>query len=510
MFQVINLSKLLKGDGCLFEISFSLAKKEKVGLIGPNGSGKTTLLKIIMGEVEAEGGKVIRDKNIKLAYLPQVIQINSSKTVGEYFQQQLKKDYPRFLGLIKGTGFSATILQKKCDHLSEGEKVKLMILKLLAGQPNCLLLDEPTNNLDMDGLNFVCDQLKRFNGALLLVSHDRWLLDQIVTKIISLEDYPQGRRAVIYRGNYSSYKHQKLLEEEKKIARIKDQEVEIKKLKETLRTVAIKAQQTAKNFSKDRQKKKVGIMDLSKSRKVNRQVGVLEEKLLTLEENLETVPKVNLRWWQFDSFLPRGQRVLEAKNLSFSFPNQLIVNNLNFALYGQDRIALISPNGSGKSTLLKIFLQEIKNYQGEIKINSAVRIGYLPQEVSFENEELDLDHWIANYSLVLELSEWHKILGRLGISQKKQGLKIKDLSIGEKRKLYLAKMVAERDNALFLDEPTNHLDLDSIEILEGALSNFGGAMLIVSHDRYFLKNVKIASYYSLSRGTLKEILDFNN
>jgi len=152
MLQVINLSKLLKGDGCLFEISFSLAKKEKVGLIGPNGSGKTTLLKIIMGEVEAEGGKVIRDKNIKLAYLPQVIQINSSKTVGEYFQQQLKKDYPRFLGLIKGTGFSATILQKKCDHLSEGEKVKLMILKLLAGQPNCLLLDEPTNNLDMDGL----------------------------------------------------------------------------------------------------------------------------------------------------------------------------------------------------------------------------------------------------------------------------------------------------------------------------------------------------------------------
>jgi len=139
--------------------------------------------------------------------------------------------------------------------------------------------------------NFVCDQLKRFNGALLLVSHDRWLLDQIVTKIISLEEYPQGRRAVIYRGNYSSYKHQKLLEEEKKIARIKDQEVEIKKLKETLRTVATKAQQIAKNFSKDRQKKKVGIMDLSKSRKVNRQVGVLEEKLFTLEEKLETVTK---------------------------------------------------------------------------------------------------------------------------------------------------------------------------------------------------------------------------
>jgi len=161
------------------------------------------------------------------------------------------------------------------------------------------------------------------------------------------------------------------------------------------------------------------------------------------------MPKTNLEWWRFDSFLPRGQRVLETKNLSFSFPNQLIINNLNFSLYGQDRIALISPNGSGKSTLLKLFLQEIKNYQGEIKINSAVRIGYLPQEVSFENEELDLDRWIANCSLVIELSEWHKILGRLGISQKKQGLKIKDLSIGEKRKLYLAKMMAEQDNALF-------------------------------------------------------------
>jgi len=160
-----------------------------------------------------------------------------------------------------------------------------MILKLLASQPNCLLLDEPTNNLDVDGLNFVCDQLKRFNGALLLVSHDRWLLDQIVTKIISLENYPQGKRAVIYRGNYSFYRHQKLLEEEKKMARIKNQEVEIKKLKESLRVTTAKAQQTAKNFSKDKQKKRVGIMDLSKSRKVNRQIGVLEEKLLTLEKN---------------------------------------------------------------------------------------------------------------------------------------------------------------------------------------------------------------------------------
>jgi len=135
--------------------------------------------------------------------------------------------------------------------------------------------------------------------------------------------------------------------------------------------------------------------------------------------------------------------------LSFSFPNQLIINNLNFSLYGQDRIALISPNGSGKSTLLKLFLQEIKNYQGEIKINSAVRIGYLPQEVSFENEELDLDRWIANCSLVIELSEWHKILGRLGISQKKQGLKIKRFKYWRKKETILAKMMAEQDNALF-------------------------------------------------------------
>ena len=518
MLKILNVSKVFKGEPVLGDVSFVIDENEKVGLIGPNGCGKTTLLKIILGEIESDTGVVVKDKTIKIGYLPQLCHFDYQYSAEEFLKRQPEFNYQKFISLCKKLRIQKNFLKKICVNLSEGEKTKLMIFKLLLENPTVLLLDEPTNNLDIEEINIeeinVLSQiLNEFKGALLLVTHDRWLLDKVVNKIISLEPSEKGRISIIYPGNFSAYEKQKELEYEKKLINYKNWQKEIERLKKEIRESKIKALKLKKSFRKKKSEKKIGIMDLSKEVKVNRHTEVLEKRLENLLKEGEFFQKrfeENKHLWRFSSFLPPGQRVMEVKSISFGFDkNNNIINNLELSIYGNDRIALVAPNGEGKTTILKILMGEIKNYQGKIKINPSVKIGYLPQEVIFDNEDLNILEWFKKLKLEVNFDWVRRILGQLGITQYKQGLKIRNLSAGEKRKLYLAKIIANGDNAIFLDEPTNHLDIESIETMEDTLKSFKGALFVISHDRYFLKNIKIDYIYNLYNGQLVSVVDID-
>jgi len=267
-----------------------------------------------------------------------------------------------------------------------------------------------------------------------------------------------------------------------------------------------KAQKMQKSFTNDKKKKSIGIMDLSKGSKIAGRAKSEErklQKLLESEEIIEKPPKEKEIKFYFGTFLERGQKALEVENLSFSFNRESILKKINLEVYGKDRVALLGPNGSGKTTFIKILLEEIKSKEGEIKWNPSVKIGYLPQEIPFNDYQKTV---LEEFERDLEIpeNEARRILARFLFSGEDQTKKLKDLSLGERRRLYLAKIVACGSNFLLLDEPTNHFDIPAVEAIETALSQFEGAIFVVSHDRYFLRNIGVEKFYYLKEGVFKE------
>jgi ATP-binding cassette subfamily F protein 3 len=498
MLKIESLKKIFAGELLFDEVSFSIGTGEKVGLAGRNGSGKSTLLKIIVGEIEPDQGKVFIGKGEKLGYLRQTAEADLEKTVKEFFNDgQLIQEWKirKSLGQL---GFGEVDLKKKLGEFSGGEMTKISLAKVLISEPTMLLLDEPTNHLDTEGLDFLRDFLSDFKGGLLLVSHDRWILDEIATKIIDLQMTEKGRTAKIYPGNFSEYvrtrqkevKNQKNLYslQQKNIGKIESQIAKTKERSSLLenktdggdyyvRKKAAKAMKQAKN----REKKL--------------------EQFLESEGRIEKPQKEKRFKIILDSYLGGGQRVLQIKNASFGINGKKFFDLADMAIYGKERIALLGPNGSGKTTFIKTILGQIGLGQGEIKFNPSVKVGYLPQDMVFDEPERTVSEEFENGYEAMA-GDSRKALGRFLFSGDDQAKKIKDLSLGEKRRLCLAKIVAAGSNFLVLDEPTNHLDIDSIEAIEKALKDFEGAILAVSHDRFFLKNIYIGKFYCLKEGNM--------
>ena len=502
MIKIENIEKLYRGKIIFKNISFILNSKEKIGLVGKNGSGKTTIFRIIIEEIEPDKGKVIIDKKETIGYLPQTIEADFEKTIKDFFSTEQKIQNWQIKNSLEKIGLYNIDLNEKLKNYSGGEITKISLAKILIKNPTILLLDEPTNNLDIEGILYLQKFLSSFQGGVLIISHDRWILDKLTTKIIDLQFTEEGRISKIYPGNFSIYCEMRRREIEKQQILYQLQQKKIKKTKKNIQESKEKAKKMDRNMIS--LLRNDGLFLNSRGNKFSKRAKAEEKQLERLLEGGGKIekPKKEKSFNLFsNAFLERGQRVLLAENICFGFNKKLLFDLINLEIYGKDKIALLGSNGSGKTSLFKVLIGEIKQKKGSIKLNPSVKIGYLPQEIIFSNNKKTV---LEEFKTGLENFEARKILGRFLFSGEDQLKIIKDLSLGEKRRLYLAKIIASGANFLFLDEPTNHLDIASVEAIEKALIDFNGTILIISHDRYFLKNIGIEKFYFMKNARLKE------
>ena len=428
ILNVSMLSKAYVGKTVLNDVSFHLEDKEKAAIVGINGSGKTTLLRCILGIEEADEGSIAFSKEKKMDYLAQ--QHADIETENE--------DY---------------------DTLSGGQKTRKRLEEILQEKPDLLILDEPTNHLDIGSIQWLEKILKRYDGAVLLVSHDRYFLDKIVTKVIDLE---RGK-VRMYQGNYTAYaeKKRQLREAEWKAfqnqqAEIKHQEAVIEKLKQFNREKSIK-------------------------RAESREKMLLKVERLEKPEELENEMKL--------LFSPRessGNDVLMAKELGKSYDGKRLFSHGTFSLQRGEHVALIGDNGSGKTTLLKILNGLVQADEGEFRLGSKVKIAYYDQEHAVLNMEKTLFEEIQDTYPDMNNTKVRNVLAAFLFTGDDVYKRIQDLSGGEQGRVSLAKLMLSDANFLILDEPTNHLDIQGKEVLEEAIRNYEGTVLYVSHDRYFI------------------------
>lgn len=511
---ILNIDKLSKnfGYGVLFEnLSFSLNEGESISIVGPNGCGKSTILKIIAGIEKADTGSVSIKKNTTVAYLDQsasdkddnrlVIDIFKSaftklnelqdkintlqaKLSQELSEEEANNTLIKYCNLveefskqggydievtintiIEGLRINKEIINQPYNKLSGGEKTLVQLAKSLMAKPNLFLLDEPTNHLDIERIEWLENYIKSFKGATVVVSHDRYFLDKMSNKILSLE----SGEPKIYVGNYTQYLEQRERDFEKLLNLYKDQQQVIKRFESQIKYFSEMGM--AKNSST--------LCDRAHS---------LQTQLDRIKKNAiqkpKTLRKLNI---SFDAQRKSSKRIIESKNLCVETPTgRKILNNTNLYIHSGDRVAIIGSNGSGKSTFIKTIMQTNNlPYTGEFFVGPSVKIGYLPQTIHFENENMNiLEYFIEEISQPEKIAR--QILAEFQFYKDDVLKKVKNLSGGEKIRLKLASLLQQKINTLIFDEPTNHIDIPTKEVLEDALENFDGTLIFVSHDRYFI------------------------
>lgn len=506
--MIISCNKIKKSFGVdviLEDINFSVDEREKAAIVGVNGAGKTTIFKILTRELSKDSGDIIIKKDCTLGYLSQMTEFledetifdslldvfhnlilmeeeirtleksmgklsgdELEKTMNRYnrvthdFEEQNGYEYKsRIRGVIKGLGFTEDESSQTIKTLSGGQKTRLYLGKLLLTSPDILLLDEPTNHLDIDSIRWLEDFLRAYDGSVIVISHDRYFLDKIVSKVIQIEN----RKSQTFLGNYTTYAKNKEIDRELKLKHFFDQQKEIKKQEETIRIL--------KSFNREKSIKR------AESR----------EKLLDKLERVEKVEDAPQKMRiQLSPKRPSGNDVLDVKEIKKSFDDETLFENVNFSIKKGERVALIGPNGVGKTTLFRIILKQMTSDLGFVKEGSNVMIGYYDQE----HQNLDMENTIFNEISFaqpnLTNTEIRNTLASFVFTNDDVYKTIKNLSGGEKGRVALAKIMLSNANFLILDEPTNHLDMYSKEILEETLRNYTGTILYISHDRYFINN----------------------
>lgn len=509
--ELNNIKKNYGLKNTLNGFSLELKTKERIALIGQNGSGKSTILKIIIGEEFADSGLVTIRKNVSIGYLKQNYDnLNVDISVDVYLKDCFKeifsietklrnlelemsccKDNNQLNILINKYGnmqeqfqliggydvqehfnkicskfkFSKSFLTQNYNNLSGGEKTKVNLAKLLLKKPDILLLDEPTNHLDIDSLNFLENFILNYEGSLIIVSHDRYFLDKVSTKTVLLEN----GKAIVYFGNYSYF----IKEDERRVLlefeNYKNQQKKIERMKESINTL-----------------RKFG--EIAKNEMFFKRAKSIEKRL----EKMELIDKTNVKSnnikLAFNVINRSGNNVLKIENLSKTFANKNLFKNANMSIFYGEKVVLMGSNGSGKSTLINMILNKDLDYEGNIIIGSSLKIGYIPQNIVFEDNNMTiLDYYMNNCSL--SETVLRSRLAQYGFRQECVFKKIGNLSGGEKVRLAFMKLMQKDINFLILDEPTNHIDIDTRELLEEALSEYCGTILFVSHDRYFINKI---------------------
>lgn len=492
-------------DGVLFKgAAFKVEETDRVGLIGANGCGKTSLFRLITGKYSPSEGGIVRGKDVRVGYMEQYLECDDNQTLYSEAltvfndvmemeaelekvtlalmndsnidlinrQLRLTEEIERRDGLVYkaktksallGLGFSEEDLDLKVSSLSGGQRSKLSLCKLLLSDANLLLLDEPTNNLDIDAVNWLEDFLLKYKGAFIVVSHDRYFLDKVTTSTMEIAH----GKLTLTKGNYTVFQK---LKAERELAIEREYEKTITEIK---RIEGIIEQQ--KRFNQERNY----ITIASKEKQIER----LKETLVVPEKALKSVN------FSFKTDIRTGDEVLSVQNLEKAFPGKELFKNFNLTVYREDKTFLLGPNGCGKSTFLKIINKEVMPDNGIFKLGSNVKIGYFDQNIDkLHSEKTVLDEVWDMYRFMTE-TEIRSALAMFLFRGEDVFKKVSLLSGGERAKISLLKIMLSKPNFLILDEPTNHLDIISREVLESALTDFNGTLLVVSHDRYFINKL---------------------
>lgn len=498
-----NISISFGTDQILDSVSFHVNEREKAAIVGINGAGKSTLFKIIIGELTADEGEVIFAKGSTVGYLSQHQELSSNNTIydeiltvkkdvieldhsihklememksasGKELEQmlatytrlthefELKNGYAyksEVIGVLKGLGFKEEDFSKSVSTLSGGQKTRVALGKLLLSTPDIILLDEPTNHLDMESIAWLETFLLNYKGAVVVISHDRYFLDKVVTKVIEIEN----KKAETYEGNYSVFAEKKAALRDALLKQYLNQQKEIKHHEEVI--AKLRSFNREKSIKRAESREKM----LSKIERIEKPITEQVHMSIRLEPHITS-----------------GNDVLTVRNLSKSFPNQVLFKDINFDIKRGERVAIIGNNGTGKTTLLKIINELIPYDEGEIKLGAKVKIGYYDQEHQVLNPDKTLFDELQDTYPHLDNTTIRNILAAFLFTNDDVFKRIKDISGGERGRVSLAKLMLSEANFLILDEPTNHLDITSKEILENALNNYTGTVLYVSHDRYFI------------------------
>jgi macrolide transport system ATP-binding/permease protein len=490
MTTVIQVKKLHKNFGereILKDINFEIRQGEKIGLVGWNGSGKTTLINILTGHIELDQGSISTwPSNLKIGYLQQ------STDVYLNVDQEIMEAGKKLFATSKQLGLHKEAMETdRLAYLSGGERLKLSLTKIWANQPEFLILDEPTNHLDLKGIQWLIDEVQNEEGAAIIISHDRYFLDETVTKIFELED----GKLTIYEGNYSAYRTEKQRRYNQQLRDYNKQQRKVEMINQqvnNLRDWSDKAHRQAGKGGSISENRQMGLKEFErmKAKKKDNQVKSKLKRLnLELEKKGIDKPKEETDiFFQFDSLGKRGKRLIEAKGLTKQFGENLLFEKSHFYVKHGERLALLGPNGTGKTTFIKMLLDLEPITKGSIWKSESMKIAYLSQDVSDMPEEktvydyMDLDERV-------QVTKARTIFSNMRIEDKKLVKPISHLSLGERTRVKLVKMILQEYDVLILDEPTNHLDLPSREQLEETLSAFAATLIIVSHDRFFVEKL---------------------
>lgn len=508
VLQVNQVHKSFGADEILSGVKLEVQHRDRVALVGRNGVGKSTLLKIISGEMSYDSGEIIMPKDLTIGYLEQQTDLESDATIWDemmtifiHFREQeaqlrrleaqmadpgvyddaeryekVMKEYDALQHSFKDAGgyqfeadtrailhgmkFYPEDYEKKVVSLSGGQKTRLMLAKLLLAKPQLLILDEPTNHLDIETLSWLENYLKNYPGAILVVSHDRYFLDQVVTLVYEVSRH----RVKKYTGNYSRYLDEKAKQYELDMKQFEKQQGEKAKLEDYVQRNLVRASTTKMAQSRRRVLEKTDWMEAPDGSEKSARFG-------------------------FNIAKQSGNDVLNVNALAIGYGSNPVSENISLKLYRQESLALVGPNGVGKSTLLKTIIKELKPLAGDIHYGTGIQFGYYDQEqANLKGNKLLLNELWDDYPHVNE-KDIRGILGRFLFSGDDVLKPISTLSGGEKARVALAKLMMQKANVLLLDEPTNHLDLDSKEVLENALIDYPGTILFVSHDRYFMNRL---------------------
>ena len=528
ILQVNGVTKSFSGTDILENVKLEVQHRDRVALVGRNGAGKSTLLKIIAGESSADTGDIIVPKGIRIGYLEQHSGLEtelsvwdemmtvfeplqamerrlrgleaqmadpnvygdpaaSERVMGEYDSLQVEfKDLGGYQyesdtrSILHGMRFYPTDYEKPVDLLSGGQKTRLALAKMLLSKPDLLILDEPTNHLDIETLGWLENYLKSYEGALLIVSHDRYFLDQVVTLV-----YEVSRRKVSrFTGNYSAYLDEKAKNYEKDRKMFEKESSEKAKLEDFIQKNIARASTSKMAKSRRKQLERTDWMDAPDG----------DEKSANFSFTIDR---------------PSGNDVLAVEKASVGYDGKPVSTYIDMRVYKQDRIAILGPNGVGKSTLLKTIVKRQELLAGDIRYGTHVQFGYYDQnQATLVGSGNVLQEIWDDWPLMNE-KDIRTLLGRFLFTGDDVGKPVQSLSGGEKARLSLAKLMLEKSNTLVLDEPTNHLDLDSKEVLENALDDFPGTILFVSHDRYFINRIATKVFDLSENGAVEYLGDYD-
>ncbi|WP_373599865.1 ABC-F family ATP-binding cassette domain-containing protein [Paraclostridium bifermentans] len=505
-----NLNKSFGIDTILEDVSFTVNEGDKVGIIGVNGTGKTTLFKVLSGIYGYDSGDIYLGKGVEIGYLEQNTNFQSDKTIYEevlevfsdliemenYIRglevkiseessnpdskilEKLMNEYSHKLelfselngygyksevkGILKGLGFSDENMETPINILSGGEKTRVLLSKLLLKNPSLLLLDEPTNHLDADAIEWLELFLKQYKGTVILISHDRYFLDQVVNRVFEIHN----KKLRTYNGNYSKFVELSKTEKELEVKKYEDQQKEIKKQEESIER--LKAYGREKHLKRARSKEK------------------MLDKVDVMDRPDVFRKRASIK---FNPAVSSGNDVLEVKDISMGYGEKILFKDINFNIYRGEKVALVGANGIGKSTLFKIIMNEIVPLTGSTKLGTNVHVDYFHQEQKTLNLDNTIIDEIWDDHPQLSQTELRNMLGAFLFENEEVFKKISTLSGGERARVAILKLILSNSNFLLLDEPTNHLDIDSKEVLEEALINYTGTLFTISHDRYFLNTV---------------------